>query len=142
MTVLIPLHDRLYSAGQPSRDEFAALAAQGVRTVINLRAPGEPCDFDEAGLMRELALRYITLPISGAADLEPQRLRQLAEALALAEQHGPTLLHCASANRVGAALALIAAWQQNLPPTEALQLGLRAGLTTLQPAVEALLGLS
>jgi hypothetical protein len=50
-------------------------------------------------------------------------------------------LYCASGNRVGALLALAAARHEELPPEQALQLGLDAGLTRLEPALRERLGL-
>lgn len=50
------------------------------------------------------------------------------------------LTHCAGGNRVGALVALQAAWHQGLPPEQAIALGQRAGLAGLEPRVRELLG--
>jgi len=50
-------------------------------------------------------------------------------------------LHCATGNRVGALIALQVFWLQELTPQEALDKGLKAGLTRLRPHVEEVLGL-
>jgi uncharacterized protein (TIGR01244 family) len=139
MPPIIEFSPGLHSAGQPTPDQFEALAAAGVRTVINLRAPSEPAGFDEPRHVRALGLAYVQIPVSGADDLTRDKARQLASALAAAQARGGTLIHCASGNRVGAMLALVAAWERQASPREAMQLGLSAGMTTLQPAVSALL---
>lgn len=38
----------LYTSGQPAASDWQAFKALGVRTVIDLRAPGERADRDEA----------------------------------------------------------------------------------------------
>jgi hypothetical protein len=52
------------------------------------------------------------------------------------------MVHCASGNRVGALLALRANRLEGASPEDALELGLDAGLTRLEPAVREALGLS
>lgn len=52
-----PLPD-VASAGQPRAEHFRRLAEAGYRTVIDLRAPEEPRDFDEAAAAREAGLAY------------------------------------------------------------------------------------
>jgi len=51
------------------------------------------------------------------------------------------MLYCASSNRVGAMLALKAHWVDGESPEEALELGLAAGLTSLERSVRDLLDL-
>lgn len=130
----------LHTGGQPTAAQLDALAAQGVRTVIDLRTDGEDRGFDEAGAASERHLRYLHLPISGASDLTPANAEKLAQLLRA--NPGGVLLHCASGNRVGALLALMAAQQEHLPPEQALALGRKAGLKSLEPTVEQALGLA
>ena len=56
----------LYTAGQPAADDWAAIAARGVGTVIDLRAPGELKDRDEAAEVRSAGMRYVAIPVAGA----------------------------------------------------------------------------
>ena len=51
----------LYTAGQPAASDWAAIKARGVRTVVNLRAPGELKDRDEAAEVRAAGLRYVEI---------------------------------------------------------------------------------
>jgi uncharacterized protein (TIGR01244 family) len=125
------------SAGQPSAAELAAAKAAGIRRVINLRPPSEAAGFDEAATLADLGLSYTVIPVAGPEDLTLATVKALDEALAAGE--GPVLLHCASANRVGALLALRAAWLQGLPAQEALALGEAGGLTRMAPMVAELL---
>ena len=53
----------------------------------------------------------------------------------------PIALACSSGNRAGALLALRAFWLDGADAASALELGLAAGLTRLEPSVRLLLGL-
>jgi len=62
-------HPGLHTGGQPSLEQLDALAAQGVRTVIDLRTDGEDRGYDEAAELQRRDLRYLRLPIAGPRDL-------------------------------------------------------------------------
>jgi len=127
-----------YAGGQPSPAQLAELAQAGVRTVINLRSPAEAVDYDEAAEAARLGLRYASLPITGAADLDRARVREFGRLLDGARREGGVLIHCASGNRVGAMVALDEALNRGRPFGEALERGRAAGLAALEPAVVAL----
>jgi uncharacterized protein (TIGR01244 family) len=91
----------LLLSGQPGPQDFAALAASGVGMVINLRHPEELGGFDEAAAVRAEGMEYISIPWNGPTELSDAVFEQTRELLRTAD--GPVLLHCASANRVGAA---------------------------------------
>lgn len=135
MTQIRPVGDDLYSAGQPTEAELAALARKGVRTIINLRHPSEANDFDEAATAAAAGLRYVAIPVAGAADLTPETVARFGRELAQARACGPVLVHCASSNRVGALIALEQAWVQGQSADVALAAGRAAGLAGLEPAV-------
>ena len=71
------------------------------------------------------------MPI-GAGDINYDKARELAELLDRAE--GPILLHCASANRVGALLALNV-YEETGNTELALETGRAAGMTRLEKVV-------
>ena len=129
----------LHTGGQPDAAQLRAFAAEGGKVVIDLRAADEARGYDETALTHELGLRYVRLPIAGAADLDEANATALERALKDAQ--GPVLLHCASGNRVGALLALAAAKHDGLAPEAALELGRKAGLKSLEPVVRERLGL-
>lgn len=128
----------LYAGGQPTPGDLARLAGDGVRTVINLRAPGESVEFDEAAEAARLGLRYVTIPIAGAGDLDRARVVQFGRELDAARNAGGVLIHCASSNRVGAMVALDEAINRGGSPDASLERGRAAGLASLEPAVIAL----
>ncbi|HDS1581524.1 TPA: protein tyrosine phosphatase family protein [Stenotrophomonas maltophilia] len=129
----------LYSGGQPSAEQLRALATQGVRTVIDLRQPGEERGFDEARAAEALGLRYVRIPVAGAEGLDAANIRAVHQALQ--QSQGPVLLHCASGNRAGAVLGLVNARYEHASAEQALQLGQRAGLTSLEAATRQRLDL-
>lgn len=90
----------VYLAGQPAATDFEAVREAGVKTVLNLRPPTEQSGFDEGAAVKALGLAYLNLPISGPADLTDEALGKARTLLNNAER--PILVHCASANRVGA----------------------------------------
>lgn len=129
----------LRTGGQPSLEQLDALPAQGVRTVIDLRPDSEDHGYDEARELQQRKLKYLRLPIAGAQDLTPANATALKKLLDTSGDG--VLLHCASGNRVGALLALMAAQEEHLPPEQALALGKQAGMKSLSPVVAEKLGL-
>ena len=127
---------RLLCAGQPDEAGFRAAAEAGVTAVMNLRPDAEMA-WNEAALLRELGLEYVQIPVAGPEDLNQDNARQLNQWL---KQHenDQILVHCASSNRVGALLAL-GAVLEGASPDEALALGRSAGLTKMEPLVQALI---
>ena len=138
MTAPTRFVDAHYAAGQPTPQHLADLAREGVRTVINLRGPEEPVEYDEAAEAARLGLRYVALPVTGPADLDRDRVREFGRALDEARREGGVLIHCASSNRVGAMVALDETLNRGCELAEALERGRAAGLKTLEPAVVAL----
>lgn len=114
----------LAAAGQPAPDGLAQLKALGFRTVVNLRTPQEGAS-EERAVVEGQGLRYLNVPITpesfSLADVEAVQ-KVLDDPAA-----GPVLLHCASANRVGAVWAVIQA-RQGKSLEEAEAAGRAAGL--------------
>lgn len=93
-------YNGVFLASQPAAADFEQAKKGGVKTVINLRHASENKDFDEKAVVEGLGLTYIHIPWNGVDELTDQRLDEMRQALKTAER--PILLHCASANRVGA----------------------------------------
>ncbi|MHC5211535.1 MAG: protein tyrosine phosphatase family protein [Planctomycetota bacterium] len=90
----------VFLASQPEEADFEQAQKGGVVTVINLRKADEQPDFDEAAVVTGLGLNYVWLPFNGPDELTDEVFDRSRELLNTAER--PILLHCASANRVGA----------------------------------------
>lgn len=90
-------------ASQPAAPDFAVLADQGYRSVLNLRSEPEmtQLDFDERELLEEQGLNYYHVGFAGADELTDDIFDRTRQILNDSENH-PILVHCASANRVGA----------------------------------------
>ena len=98
-----PLHmvGELHLAGQPTEEDLILGHLRGISTIINLRPSSEDFGFDEERVAGELGMTYIQLPVGSPDDLDAaffDKLRAL-----LRESDGQVLVHCKSANRVGAA---------------------------------------
>lgn len=129
------------TGGQPSPEQLAALAEAGFRTLVDLRAPGE--DYpraEEQAAAEELGLEYLSIPVAGVEALTEENARALSRVLSDRTAY-PVAIHCGSGNRVGALLALEAAWVDGMAPEVALELGRAGGLTRLEARVRELLGL-
>ena len=92
----------LATGGQPEAAHVAALAKAGFTTVLDLRTAGEARGFDEDSTIKASGLRYVKLPVTPAT-LDDAVFDQVRE---LMNQTGGAgvFVHCASGNRVGAAL--------------------------------------
>ena len=129
----------LVTGGQPDEAQLDALIGAGFEHFISLRPTAE----DGAGWEETTVgapTVFARIPIRGGADLTRENVEELDHLLNEAGD-GATVLYCASGNRVGALLALRAAWIDGVAPEDALTLGRAAGLTRLEGAVVQLLGL-
>jgi uncharacterized protein (TIGR01244 family) len=125
-------------SGALDASQIALLPGAGIRHVVNLRPPEENPTFDEARSVEDQGLEYHALPIEGAQSLTLENVQALERIL---EEIGdePALLHCSSGNRVGALIAIRAAWVQGKSTEEALEIGERWGLKQLEEPVRTLL---
>jgi len=90
----------VYLASQPSPADLTAARAHGVVSVVNLRLPGE-LEFDEGTVVTDLGMRYHNPAFNSPETLSDATLDD-TRALLSAATEKPMLMHCASANRVGA----------------------------------------
>ena len=126
----------LFTSGQPTPSQWASIRASGVSTVINLRPDDEMGGRDEASEVATAGLVYRQLDVGGIRDITDANAAQVQAWID--EAPGPVLLHCSSGNRAGALLAMIAV-RNGAPPEEALEVGRRAGMTSLEEPVRVLL---
>lgn len=123
----------IVAAGRLNPEDIARLQNAGIRHVIDLTPDAETPDFDEAKAVRSGGMDYSNLPIAGPADLTRENALAFDEMLRKAQR--PLLVHCASANRVGALAALRAAWIEGRSVEEAVSIGKAWGLKSLEPQV-------
>lgn len=96
----IHLNDQISSGGQPTEEDIASLHAAGVRTIINLRRPGEqgqPLDPQAEGeVAARTGLAYVHIPVD-PKNLDPSHVDAVAKAIAASS--GPVFVHCAAGGR-------------------------------------------
>jgi protein tyrosine phosphatase (PTP) superfamily phosphohydrolase (DUF442 family) len=118
--------DGVAAAGQPDARMLTELARAGYRTVLDLRAPGEPRGFDEAAAVTRAGMHYVPLPVTQATltDAVFDRFR----AVMRDPDNRPILVHCASSNRVGALLMPYFILDEHRSAPDALTMARAAGL--------------
>lgn len=123
----------VYSCGQPSPDQLEELRDAGVRTIVDLRGPGE-IDWNERSAVESLGMGYHQIPVTGPGDITEENARRLSEIMD-DESSRPVLIHCGSGNRVGALYALKAFHCDDCGGEEAVAAGRAAGMGQLEPLV-------
>ena len=111
-----PLAD-VATAGQPDAAAWGQLAKAGFKSVVDLREASEPRGHDEAREVARAGLRYFLLPVSHES-LRDQQFDALREFLR-DPANRPSLVHCQSANRVGALMLPYLALDEHIPLDQA-----------------------
>ena len=118
----VSVGDDMFIGGQPTEKALRDLRAKGVTTIVNLRMPQEMArvGFDEAALAKELGIRYVHIPLSGAPEnpFGPKALDTFAAAMASAD--GKVLLHCTVAWRASHLWAAYLIRDRKVPAAAAL----------------------
>lgn len=115
------------TGAQPKLEHLAELKAQGIKTIINLRTPGEHRAADEEAKAKELGLRYYNIPVA----FSDPKDEQVTEFLRITDdaENRPAFIHCAGAVRVGAfwmiRRVLRDGWTVEKAEEEAKKIGLR-----------------
>ncbi|MBE0458321.1 hypothetical protein NDQ71_07685 [Pseudoalteromonas sp. KG3] len=126
-------HNNLvFSAAQPTDEQFKQLSHAKVKHVINLRAANEQ-DWDEGALVNSLGMNYHAIEIAGVQDVNIDNAKRLASLLKQLKGES-VVVHCASSNRVGALMA-ISAHQQGADIESAIETGKQWGMASLEPIV-------
>ena len=116
----------LLTSGQPSQANMEALAAGGVRTIIDLRDPMEPRPFDEPATVKQSGMKYVNVSVRQGA-LDDATMDDALEAIRRGAAH-PMLVHCASANRVGAVLIPYLMIDKGMGEDDAVEAAMKVGL--------------
>ena len=121
-----PLDD-VTTAGQPEEEHLKRLAEAGYKTVVDLRTPEECPPPDEWGIaVRRAGLEYVNIPV-GHEDIDERtfdRFRQLMQD----PECRPVLVHCVSANRVGALLIPFLVLDEGKTTDDAREIAAEVGL--------------
>jgi uncharacterized protein (TIGR01244 family) len=120
--------ERIATGGQPKATAFVKLAANGYRAVLSLRTSSEGVDLQvERESAEKAGLRYVSIPIVSSAP-KPEQVEEFIRAVKDPVNH-PMLIHCGSANRVGAFWMIYRVVDQGWPEDKALEEATKIGLT-------------
>jgi len=93
------ISSEIATSGQPTAAELKALQVAGFKTILNLRTPEEG-SLEEKGKVEGLGIRYLNIPITPEG-ISEEKVKEFSEVVN-DPSNKPLLIHCASANRVGA----------------------------------------
>ena len=119
--------DHVYRGAQPTDEGFKSLAKLGIKTVVDLREPGNRSRIEEK-VVRAAGMEYVTVPMYG---METPSNDKVVKVLALLEDTstGPVFVHCKrGADRTGAVIACYRMehdrWKNQQALSEAKSLGM------------------
>jgi len=123
--------DELSIAGQVTPQQLQQAAAEGFKSVLNLRSPDEAGVLSDEQRQAEVAgLAYSNIPLSNS-DLNNGQVSKALEALEGLPK--PVLIHCGAGARAGAIALIAKATQENLSPEELIDQAKQLGLSSDQP---------
>lgn len=123
------LDERFATGGQPADAAFAKLAVSGYRAVLSLRTASEDVDLKhEQEAVEKAGMRFVSVPVDSSSP-RPESVSDFIKAVE-DTQNQPMLIHCASANRVGAFWMIYRVIQQGWSEDKALDEATKIGLTS------------
>ena len=126
---ILCLDERVATGGQPTDAAFAKLAANGYRAVLSLRTASEGVDLKhEQEAVEKAGLRYVSVPVVSSAP-KPEQVDEFIKAVK-DKDNQPMLIHCGSANRVGAFWMIYRVVEQGWAEDKALDEATKIGLTS------------
>jgi uncharacterized protein (TIGR01244 family) len=126
---IVCVDERVATGGQPTDAAFGKLAANGYRAVLNLRTGGEGIDLKhEQEVIEKAGMRYVSIPVVSSAP-KPEQVDEFIKAVK-DKANQPMLIHCGSANRVGAFWMIYRVVDQGWPEDKALDEAIKIGLTS------------
>ena len=91
---------KIYLAGQPQADDFRIAHEMGIKSVLSIREQSE-LDWDEKKVVEDLGMQYFHVPFRGPKKLTDDVFAKTRKLFSDKAKH-PIMVHCGSANRVGA----------------------------------------
>lgn len=87
------------TGAQPRPEHFAMLKSRGVKTVLNLRTPGEHRADEEEAAVEAAGMKYVNIPVSygNPTDADADAFLKITDDPA----NRPMFVHCTAAIRVG-----------------------------------------
>ncbi|HXF38574.1 MAG TPA: protein tyrosine phosphatase family protein [Blastocatellia bacterium] len=126
---LLCVDERFATAGQPKDSAFAKLAENGYHSVLSLRTGSEGIDLvHEKEMVEKAGMRFINIPVQSSAP-KPEQVTEFITAVK-DNSNQPMLIHCGSANRVGAFWMIYRVVDQGWSEDKALEEAITIGLTS------------
>jgi protein tyrosine phosphatase (PTP) superfamily phosphohydrolase (DUF442 family) len=124
----------LLVGGQPTPEHLRAIQEAGYRMVVSLRTDGEKGDEGERVAVERLGMKFVSIPVAGAAGLTEENARALSKALG--EQDVlPAVVHCSVGERAAALLGLEGFVVDRLSAAAAIDLAKGLGMKRLESAL-------
>jgi uncharacterized protein (TIGR01244 family) len=116
------------TGGQPRLEHLTSLKSEGVKSVLNLRQPGEHRAAEEQAAAEEAGLKYFNIPVAFSAPADAQ----VDEFLRLTDDpaNRPMFIHCTAAVRVGAFWMIRRVLRDGFTVDAALEEARKIGLTS------------
>lgn len=101
------VHPYLYRGGEPTKAGLEKLKEMKVKTIIDLRSPGERA-FNEPEVAKEKGFTYIHMLMSSKAPTQKQVETLLEEVDKAKEKNEPLFVHCAhGSDRTGCMIGIV-----------------------------------
>ncbi|MGZ3702318.1 MAG: beta-lactamase hydrolase domain-containing protein, partial [Bdellovibrionota bacterium] len=110
--------DKIYISAAPTEAMFAAMAKEGVKTVIDLREPSELKGFEKDAAKKN-GLKFVSAPVSRSEPLQRDPIEK-AERAARDAGGKNVWAYCHSSSRASAWLAIHIAQAEHKTPDEAI----------------------
>ena len=111
--------DHLYRGAQPTAEGFSSLAKLGVKTIVDLREPGDRETKEERTVTAD-GMHYIHIALNGYHAPSDNEIKQILGILSQ-QDAGPIFIHCRrGADRTGTAIACYRIAKENWPNEKAL----------------------
>lgn len=124
----------LLIGGQPSPAQLKLIHDAGYRTVVTLRPESERGDEGEQASVERMGMKFVSIPVRGAAGLTEDNARALGRALT--EQDAlPAVVHCSTGQRVSALLGLKAFVVDRMSAAAAIDLAKGLGMKKFEAAL-------
>ena len=121
----------LVTGGQPMAPHLAALRQAGCGMVLDCRDPMEPRPLREPEDVVAAGLEYRCISVDHSRGSDAT-LTQIRDALKASVGTMPVLFHCASGNRVGAALIPYLMLDQGFTEEDAVNTAMRVGMRSAE----------
>lgn len=118
--------ENMYLAGHPTIEAIEDLSSKGLKTIINMRQPGEQDYTELINRCKSLGLNYHHLPIMGELGLDENICTEISS---LVKDDEAIMIHCASANRVGGWLITYLVLNKGIDFDDAIDIAMENGLS-------------